>query len=214
MPTSERGYLRFPSISGERIVFVCEDDLWLVPSTGGRAERLTAGLVEASRPRFSPDGRLIAFVGKEEGPSEVFVMPSEGGRSRRLTFQGALVQFVSFMADGAEVVYSSNAARPLVRQYTLQAVALAGGLPRELGLGPASSVSFGPNGKRVLSRQHVRGAHTWKRYRGGTAGTLWEPSGAIAFQDSARAGCSLALPSNSVSRSKKCASALWLGEAL
>jgi tricorn protease len=65
------GYIRFPTICGESIVLTAEDDLWRVPATGGRAERLTAGVAAATHARFSPDGRQIACVAAAEGPDEV-----------------------------------------------------------------------------------------------------------------------------------------------
>src|SRR5436190_22735030 len=98
-----QGYTRFPTIHQDRIAFVSEDDLWLVSSEGGRAERLTAGVGEASHPRFSPDGKWLAFVGREEGPSEVFVMSAEGGPARRLTYHSTVCRFVGWTPDGAEI---------------------------------------------------------------------------------------------------------------
>ncbi|HLZ10638.1 MAG TPA: hypothetical protein VKT80_18775, partial [Chloroflexota bacterium] len=81
--TSDQAYLRYPTINGDDVIFVCEDDLWLVAAGGGRAFRLTAGTAEATWPRLSPDGSQVAFVGREEGPSEVYVVASNGGAAQR-----------------------------------------------------------------------------------------------------------------------------------
>src|SRR5690606_24294666 len=71
------GYLLHPAISGDRIVFTSEEDLWTVPVEGGVARRLTrhAGL-EASA-RFSPDGKSIAFSAEYGGNTDVYVMPRD-----------------------------------------------------------------------------------------------------------------------------------------
>src|SRR5260370_16813435 len=84
-----QGYGGFTSIHQDHIIFVSEDDLWLVSSEGGRAERLTAGVGEVLYPHFSPDGELLAFVSREEGPSEIYIMPALAGVAQPLTFESA-----------------------------------------------------------------------------------------------------------------------------
>jgi len=53
------GYFRQPTINGNTIIFVCEDDLWTVPLVGGTARRLTAGRSDCSSPHLSPDGSMV-----------------------------------------------------------------------------------------------------------------------------------------------------------
>src|SRR5262245_29026633 len=114
-PARTRGsmsaYLRFPTIFGEVVVFTAEDDLWMASIEGGRAFRLTAGVAEAGYPRFSPDGTKLAFVGREEGPEEVYVMPADGGAGRRMTYQGALCTVTGWDSTGA-VIYASDDCQP------------------------------------------------------------------------------------------------------
>ena len=60
------------------IAFVCEADLWLAPTDGGVARRLTVSDLDVGAPRFSPDGAWLAFVGTDEGSPEVYVVPALG----------------------------------------------------------------------------------------------------------------------------------------
>ncbi|HEY1176436.1 MAG TPA: hypothetical protein VGF17_09785, partial [Phytomonospora sp.] len=66
-------YVRFPTVSGDTIVFVAQDDLWSVPAAGGRATRLTSGAA-AALPVFSPDGAHVAYTSAAHGTSEIHVL--------------------------------------------------------------------------------------------------------------------------------------------
>jgi tricorn protease len=169
-----QGYVRYPTIHSDQIVFVSEDDLWLVSDQGGRALRLTAGVGEVSHPRFSPDGSLLAFVGREEGPGEVYVMPAAGGVARRLTYQGASVRVAGWAPSGDAILYASNAGQFTGRFEILYAVSPEGGEPQPSPYGLANAISYGPGSGVVIGRNiNVRDFAYQKRYRGGRVGHLW-----------------------------------------
>ncbi len=168
-----QGYYRYPTISGDRIVFVCEDDLWSVPAGGGVATRLTVSFGTCSTPRLSPDGSTIAFISTDDGNPEVYVMPAGGGKPQRLTFLGStLAQVVGWSSDGREIHFVANARAWYEGETRPFTIARDGGAPRDLQLGHARAFSAGPNGALVLGRNAVDPAR-WKRYRGGTAGEIW-----------------------------------------
>jgi len=176
------GYFRYPTCHAEKVVFVADDDLWTVPITGGVAHRLTANLGEVTRPCFSPDGQWLAYTGKEEGPTEIFVMPSSGGPGQRVTYLGGQSWPCGWTQDGSQIVLISNAGQPFAGQYLPWRVSPSGGLPEPVPTGPATHLSHGPNPGIVISRFGVDPAR-WKRYRGGQAGVLWiDPDGQGEFR--------------------------------
>ena len=134
-----RGYYRTPTIAGETIVFVCEDDLWSVDARGGLARRLTAGPGALTLPRLSPDGTTVAYVGSDEGTPEVYTIPAVGGPPRRLTFLGSGALFVSgWSRDGREIFFASDAGVPFIKETSAWAIGRDGGEPRRLPLDSGS----------------------------------------------------------------------------
>jgi tricorn protease len=166
------GYYQTPTIFGDTIVFVSEDDLWEVASTGGLARRLTTSVGAVGTPCYSPDGSQLAFTGRDEGAWEVYVMSSRGSFERRLTYQGGRASVAGWSADGAQVIFATAHQQPFLKKQHLWQVSASGGAPELLPYGVANGISFGPGGGVVLGR-HAGDPARWKRYRGGTAGHLW-----------------------------------------
>jgi len=86
----EARLLRFPTTDGDKIVFTYAGQLYLVPKQGGTARQLTTGDGYAIFPRFSPDGKWLAFTGQYDGNTEVYLMPANGGTPKRLTYTATL----------------------------------------------------------------------------------------------------------------------------
>jgi tricorn protease len=167
------GYVRTPTIAGDRIVFACEDDLWTVGAGGGTARRITTTEGECTLPRLSPDGARVAFVGRDEGTPELYVMPADGGVAQRLTHLGGeAVYCCGWSRDGRNVYFTTDAGSPFVKETLAWRVDAAGGEPVALGLGHAMTIDVAANGATLLGRNAIDPAR-WKRYRGGTAGHLW-----------------------------------------
>ncbi|MBV8372559.1 MAG: PD40 domain-containing protein, partial [Candidatus Eremiobacteraeota bacterium] len=164
-----QGYYRYPTIAGDRIVFVCEDDLWSVSAEGGIATRLTASFGMCSFPRFSPDGSSIAFISTDEGNPEVYVMPASGGVPERLTFLGAAQAAVTGWS-GDEIFFVANPTS-WDEQTRPFAVSRSGSV-REVHLGHARSLAT-VDGNVVAVGRNAADPARWKRYRGGTAGEIW-----------------------------------------
>ncbi|MFN8445052.1 MAG: PDZ domain-containing protein [Caldilineaceae bacterium] len=168
------GYYRFPTIFHDTVVFVSEDDLWSVPVSGGIARRLTSNVGEVSAPFFSPDGKWLAFVGREEGASEVYVMAAQGGPARRLTFLGSQSRVIGWTTDASSILFSSSYGQPSGHDHLLYKIAVdsQNGEATRLPYGEARSISFGPNGGVIVGR-NTNDLARWKRYRGGSTGRLW-----------------------------------------
>ena len=126
----QQGYYRFPTINNNHIIFTAEDDLWSILTDDLKSVRLTTNLSEVSHPRLSPDGKLLAFAGREDGNSEVYVMSSQGGPAERLTFQGANIKVSGW--DGNDILYTSDSGQPFMRHMELFRIDSSGGYPQKL----------------------------------------------------------------------------------
>ncbi len=194
------GYLRHPTLHGDAIIFVSDDDLWRAPATGGIARRLTAGLSEPSTPCFSPDGSQVAFVGRDEQHPEIYLMPSDGAPARRMTWLGPDVIVRGWTPEG-RILFVSTYGQPFFRNYRAFTMDPNGGLPELLTLGQVNHLAFGPGNAKVIGRNTADPAR-WKRYRGGTTGHFWiDAEGSGTFRRMNELSGNLTSP-------------MWIGERL
>ena len=167
------GYLRYPHVHGELLVFVAEDDVWFAPVTGGRAWRLTADAAQASYPRFSRDGTQVAWASWRDGGPEVYAADTEGGDAARLTYWGDSRTRVTGWTSAGEVLAVTAAGQAEGQYSWAHAIPRHGAPPRRLPFGPVSDLALEAEGTALLTGRTDRELAYWKRYRGGTAGRIW-----------------------------------------
>src|SRR5262245_56581565 len=73
------------SPDGRTVVFDMLGDLYAVPIAGGEAKSLTSGIAWDTWPRFSPDGRSIAFISDRGGADNLWVMRADGSDPRAVS---------------------------------------------------------------------------------------------------------------------------------
>ena len=178
----EARLLRFPATNGTEVVFSYAGDLYKVPLAGGEAQRLTSHIGYEIFPRFSPDGKSIAFTGEYDGNREVYLMSSEGGEPQRLTYtstnerddvgdrMGPNNVVLTWTKDG-RVVYRNRISDGFHGK--LWTVSPQGGMPEALPLPEGGFCSYSPDGKRLAYNRVFREFRTWKYYKGGMADDIW-----------------------------------------
>ncbi len=174
--------LRFPDVHGDTVAFSHGGDLWTVSTSGGPARRLTSGEGQELFPRFSPDGKWIAFTGQYDGTWDVYAVPAAGGSPRRLTWypsaqnserMGPDNVVLGWTPDGRILFRSQRGPEndPFVGDPW--AVRPEGGPVERYPIAEAGHVSFSPDGKRAAITRIYRDFRTWKRYQGGLAQDVW-----------------------------------------
>src|SRR6195256_229346 len=184
LPNTTR-LLRFPTTNGQQIVFCHAGQLYTVAKEGGIARRLTSGPGYTSFPRFSADGKQLAFTSQYDGNTEVYVMPGDGGAPKRLTTTATLGRDdISDRMGPNNIVMTWENTKPLVvfrsRMQScsavicaLYAVGMDAELPQQLPVPRGGFASFSPDDSKMVYNRVFREFRTWKHYRGGMADDVW-----------------------------------------
>ena len=100
--------MRYMDVSDTQITFVYGGDIWVMPKNGGTAIQVTHSPGEESWPRFSPDGKSIAYTASYNGNQDVFVMPGMGGLPARITYQSFNDRVIDWHPDGEHILFASG----------------------------------------------------------------------------------------------------------
>jgi len=175
--------LRYPDIHRDRIAFVRAGDIYVVASSGGTAHHLTWHEGTELYPKFSPDGKWIAFSAEYNGTRQVYVIPSTGGEPRQLTWYndvgplpprgGTDYRVLDWTPDGRHIVVRANRNPTSNRDGRPYLVPLDGGMERPLQIPESGGGSLSPDGTKFVYTPIDNDFRAWKRYRGGRAPELW-----------------------------------------
>jgi tricorn protease len=164
---------RTPDFHAGKIAFSFYGDIWVVNEDGSAPRRLTDNVARDIDPRFSPDGKWIAFSSQRFGNYDVFVIPAGGGAARRLTFHSGDDMVVGWTPDSKQIVFRASrgdGAFPSVT--TLYQVPVEGGRETNLPTDWGWWGSYSRDGKRFAFNRHPS-SWTRKHYRGSYAADIW-----------------------------------------
>jgi Tol biopolymer transport system component len=103
-------FLSNPTLTpdGQTVIFAYEGDLWKANVSDGNATRLTAMQGYETSPRVSPDGKWIAFTGRQYGNGDIYIMPVNGGDVKQITYHSANDEVTSWSWDSKSIYFNSN----------------------------------------------------------------------------------------------------------
>jgi tricorn protease len=164
-----------PALSpdGATLVFDWNGDVWSVPVNGGEAKQLTQHPARDREPKFSPDGKEIAFVSDRTGSAQVFVMPAKGGAPRQRTFHTAGYSLQEWCPDGKRLLVSASRDHYWRHAERFFAIDAAERKAEELLFDDyGQNGCLSPDGKRLLFTRE--GPVWWRKgYRGSQASQVW-----------------------------------------
>ena len=170
---AETRLMRQPSYANGKVTFSYLGSIWVADEDGTNIRRLTINRARDVMPRFSPDGKLIAFSSNRKGNNDVYVIPATGGTPKQLTFHSAEDNVVGWSPDGKKIIFTSSRGKGAFPGITtLFEISADGGMERPIPTDWGSSASYSPDGSKLAFTRHP-GVWSRKHYRGSYAVDLW-----------------------------------------
>ncbi len=164
--------MRHVDVSQTQIAFVYGGDIWLAAKDGGTAMQITHSPGEESWPRFSPDGKFLAYSAAYNGNIDVFVIPSIGGVPTRVTYNSMPDMMVDWHPDGKHLLFASSreiGARGLSGFYLVDK---DGGFPERLKVPYGVLASYNETGDKLAYITRITENYPFKRYLGGLSSDI------------------------------------------
>ena len=159
--------MRHMDVSDTQITFVYGGDIWVMAKAGGTALQVTHSPGEETWPRFSPDGKSIAFTANYNGNADVYVMPVLGGVPTRLTYNAFNDRMIDWHPDGEHLLFASahESGRADLRKFYL--VHKTGGFAKKLSVPYGELASYSPDGNFLAYITRITESYPMKRTRSG-----------------------------------------------
>ncbi|MBN1274655.1 MAG: PD40 domain-containing protein [Candidatus Aminicenantes bacterium] len=164
--------MRYMDVSQTQIIFVYGGDIWIMPKEGGTAFQVTHSPGEETWPRFSPDGKFIAYSASYNGNEDVYVIPAKGGLPTRITYQSLGDRMVDWHPDGEHLLFASYRESGQGRINQFYSVPKTGGFPTKLKVPYGELASYSPDGTQLVYITRITENYPFKRYRGGLASDI------------------------------------------
>lgn len=162
------------SPDGETLVFRWANELWSTSvEQSGSIKRLTNHPAVDSQPRFSPNGKQIAFISNRSGSNQIYVMPAEGGIPQQKTFHSEGYSLADWFPDGSSVLAVASRDHFWRGSNRMMQIDLTKRSAEKVLLDDAAAnPKLSNDGKKILFTRE--GERWWRKgYRGERSAQIW-----------------------------------------
>lgn len=160
----EARLVRYPHYHQGKVVFTYLADIWTADENGQNLRRITVHKARDVYPRFSPDGKWIAFSSDRNGNMDVFIIPAEGGAAKQLTFHSSDDTVQGWSPDGKSVLFAGQRGEDFMGK--LYTVNVDDGKIRNAGSDMGVWATYSPDGKKLAINR--KGQTYWRKYYRGS----------------------------------------------
>jgi len=165
--------MRTPDASKDKLCFIYQDDLFVSNLDGSNPVRLVKAVGVEAFPKFSPDGKVIAFTSYFNGNLNVYTIAANGGQIKQVTFESEGATMLEWSNDGKFIYFLARTKSFSPFFARIFKVSLNGGLPTVLPVDQASTLCFNDKGDAYVLNRHSMYFWWWKRYKGTANTDIW-----------------------------------------